>query len=265
MKKLTSMLEDELLTPRSGPVPYGRKKQFPVAKMMPLLAATFMFAMAGATLGQGGGEPASVLYWDGSSLNVIGPTSGYLIPAGATYAIDEVAGVALLLATLPDPTTSVPSITTPSGVTFQIPDAGNVASVVQNGGSVTVTYNDGSTATVPGTLLPPGSPVPPPAPAETPSGPVEPPGPPPDLAPLENALVNDAWIPDFLGFQPTDTMLPSDTDLKDNLFDGSVGWTTADQSGEMTLTTPEPSSLALLGIGAVSLLVCDWRRRMAKA
>ena len=81
MKKLTSMLEDELLTPRSGPVPYGRKKQFPVAKMMPLLAATFMFAMAGATLGQGGGEPASVLYWDGSSLNVIGPTSGYLIPA----------------------------------------------------------------------------------------------------------------------------------------------------------------------------------------
>ena len=190
-----------------------------------------MFAMAGATLGQGGGEPASVLYWDGSSLNVIGPTSGYLIPAARHLchrrggwrgvAPGHLAGTGR---------TSVPSITTPSGVTFQIPDAGNVASVVQNGGSVTVTYNDGSTATVPGTLLPPGSPVPPPAPAETPSGPVEPPGPPPDLAPLENALVNDAWIPDFLGFQPTDTMLPSDTDLKDNLFDGSVGWTSCGPS-----------------------------------
>jgi len=32
MKKLTIMLEAELLTPRSGPVPRGRQKQFPVSK-----------------------------------------------------------------------------------------------------------------------------------------------------------------------------------------------------------------------------------------
>jgi hypothetical protein len=47
--------------------------------------------------------------------------------------------------------------------------------------------------------------------------------------------------------------------------DNEDDWITADQSGDMTLTTPEPSSLALLGIGAVSLLAREWRRRTAKA
>ena len=41
-------------------------------------------------------------------------------------------------------------------------------------------------------------------------------------------------------------------------------WTTADQSGDMTLV-PEPSTLALAGIGAISLLACARRRRTAKA
>jgi hypothetical protein len=153
-----------------------------------------------------------VLYWDGSQLNVIGPGSGYTIPAGAIYALDEVqwTGVELVLAampgtpspdpaTVPGPNVSVPSITTPSGVTFEIPDSGNVASIDQNGGSVTVTYVDGATATVPGTYVPPGSAPPPPAPPVEPDGPPAPPLNSGQQAAVANELLNDAWVQDFMG------------------------------------------------------------------
>jgi hypothetical protein len=129
-------------------------------------------------------SPIVVLYWDGSQFDFIGPGSGYLIPAGATYALDEVnwTGVELVLsatpgtpspdpATVPGQNVSVPSITTPSGINFEIPDAGNVSNIEQNGGAVTVTYVDGATATVPGTYVPPGSATPPPAPPNEPVGP----------------------------------------------------------------------------------------------
>jgi hypothetical protein len=153
-----------------------------------------------------------VLYWDGSQLNAIGPGSGYMIPAGAIYALDEVewTGVELVLAaspgspspdpsTVPSPNASVPSITTPSGITFEIPDAGNVASIDQNGGSVTVTYVDGATATVPGTYVPPGSAPPPPSPPAEPDGPPAPPLNSGQQAAVANELLNDPWVQDFLG------------------------------------------------------------------
>ncbi len=100
MKKMNIMLAAELLTPVSDPVLRGRQKQFSAARLLPLLVATFMFAMAGVAAGQGA-APISVLYWDGSVLNVLGPSSDYVIPAGATYAIDEVDGTGLILAAMP--------------------------------------------------------------------------------------------------------------------------------------------------------------------
>jgi hypothetical protein len=238
----------------------GLQRSFPIVGMMPLLVATFIFAMAGAAAGQGVLEPISILYWDGSTLNVVG-ASGYNIPAGATYAIDEVDGQGLILidgpnAAPPDPTTtSVPTITTPNGVTFQVPDAGNVSSIVQNGGSVVVTYKDGSTATVPGTYQPAGSPTPLPAPAAQIGGELWPVPLPPDS--IENqmikALGNDDWIFNFVGGTLPPADLPTDSGLQNSLLNDAQ-WTVADQSGTMTLTSPEPSSLTLLGIGAVSLL-----------
>jgi hypothetical protein len=268
MKKLNTMHEDKPLTPRSDPVSRGLQKQFPIAKMVPLLVATFIFAMAGATVGQGVPEPVSVLYWDGSSLNVIGPTSGYVIPAGATYAIDEANGVALILAampgasspsdgTVPGPNTSVPSITTPSGLTFQVPDAGNVSSIFQNGGSVTVTYNDGSTATMSGQYSPPGSPAPPAAPAETVTGQTFPDSNPDLVVPLENALLNDNWIPDFLGGAITKDEEPSEDDLDNSLCKNGV----CSVDFDCVNNTPEPGTLTIFGLGLAAAGLRIRRRR----
>jgi hypothetical protein len=42
--------------------------------------------------------PVLVLYWDGNQLVPIGPTSTYVIPAGALYAMDQLSGVGLGMA-----------------------------------------------------------------------------------------------------------------------------------------------------------------------
>jgi len=173
-----------------------------------LAAGVLMVALAAPAMA----SSIEVLYWDGSQLNVIEPGSGYVIPAGAIYALDEVewTGVEMVLAampgspspdpaTVPGPNVSVPSITTPSGITLEIPDSGNVASIDQNGGSVTVTYVDGATATVPGTYVPPGSSPPPPAPPVEPDGPPAPPLNSGQQAAVANELLNDAWVQDFMG------------------------------------------------------------------
>jgi hypothetical protein len=157
-------------------------------------------------------SPILVYYWDGANLDALGPGSSYVIPAGAVYALDEVpgTGVEVVLSSLPGlpapdpgavpgPNVSVPSITTPSGTTIEIPDAGNVSSITQNGGSVTVTYNDGATATVPGTYVPPGSALPAPPPANQPVGPPAPPLNPAVQNDVDNSLIDDAWVQDFLG------------------------------------------------------------------
>lgn len=133
-------------------------------------------------------SPVLVYYWDGTELNVLGPESSYVIPAGAVYALDEMpgTGVEVVLSSLPDlpapdpgavPGSGVnlPSTTAPSGTTIEIPDAGNVSSITPSGGSVTVTYNDGATGTVLGIYVLPGSAPPAPPPANQP---VKPPAPP---------------------------------------------------------------------------------------
>jgi hypothetical protein len=275
MKKLIIMLADELLTPWSDPVLRGRQKQFSAAKLMPLLVSTFMFAMAGVAVGQDA-APISVLYWDGSLLIVIGPTSGYVIPAGATYAMDEVDGTGLLLASMPGtsspeivpgPNTSVPSITTPGGTTFQIPDAGNVASIVQKGASVTVTYKDGATATVPGTYNPPGSLPPLPAPAEQVGGELWPDPTDQQVTPLQIELSSATWVRDFLDGTLPPADLPSDTDLKNNLFNGSFNFFVPGQPGntdtivQRITSTPEPATLTLFGLGLAAAGLRIRRRR----
>ena len=81
------------LTPRSNPAHRSLQKQSLISCVLMAAFASVSFAIA---------EPISVLYWDGTSLIPIGPTSGYVIPAGATYAIDEMDGVGLVLAAMPD-------------------------------------------------------------------------------------------------------------------------------------------------------------------
>jgi len=209
-------------------------------------------------------EPISVLYWDGSSLIPIDPSSGYVIPAGATYAIDEMNGAGLVLAaspgtsappdgTVPGPNVSNPSIKTPSGNTFEIPDAGNVSSIVQNGGEVTVTYNDGATATVPGTYVPPGSSPPAPASAQEPFGPPAPGPSPPLQAAVADDLVNDAWIAGFLGGALKPAEVPSD--LTSHLFDSTVLFQGNTDTIVQRMSVPDPSStlaLLLMSLGIVA-------------
>jgi len=244
------------LTPWLNPVHRGRQKQSLISCVLMAAFASVSFAIA---------EPISVLYWDGTSLIPIDPSAGYVIPAGATYAIDEMDGVGLVLAaspgtsappdgTVPGPNVSNPSITTPSGNTFEIPDAGNVSSIVQNGGSVTVTYNDGATATVPGTYVPPGSSPPAPAPAQEPFGPPAPGPNPPLQSAVANDLLNDAWIAGFLGgaLKPADVP----TDLSSHLFDGTVLFQGNTDTIVQRMPVPETSStlaLLLMSFGIVAL------------
>jgi hypothetical protein len=253
----------------------GRWKKFP--RMTRLLVATFMLAMAGAAAGQIAG-PISVLYWNGSSLNVIGPTSGYTIPAGATYAMDEASGTEFILiaqpgTAAPDPgpvpgeNPSVPSITTPGGLIFEIPDAANIASIGTSdfaGGSVLVTYKDGSTAETPGTYNPPGSSPPPPAPSEqTPGNPF----PQPDLqlvVPVQNALLNDVWVEDFLGGELTPTDLPTGVEMENGLYNGTIFNGPSDTIVQRFSDVPEPSTwlagaLLLLPLGVSALRILRTR------
>jgi len=208
--------------------------------------------------------PVLVAYWDGSNLIPIGPGSSYVIPAGALYAMDELSGVGLILsasagtdspdpgppATVPGFNVSVPSITLPNGTTISIPDAGNIASIVQNAGSVTVTYKDGSTATVPGTYVPPGSPPPSqPAPAQTPTGPPFPPPTSQFQAPLATELVNTPWISTFLGAPLKPTNVPSN--LSSMFFDSD---TVIQRGVEVDFNgTPEPATVMLTLFGLIAV------------
>jgi hypothetical protein len=209
--------------------------------------------------------PVLVLYWDGSQLVSIGPTSTYVIPAGALYAMDELSGVGLILSATPgtnspDPNVvppfnvSVPSITTPNGTTFSIPDAANISSIVQNGGSVTVTYNDGSTATTLGTYVPAGSPPPAQqAPAQTPAGPAFPPPDSQFQVPLATNLVDTPWISTFLGapLKPTDVPPDLFNTFFDVYFELDPGRVPVQFNG-----TPEPATvmLTLVGLGMAAAL-----------
>jgi hypothetical protein len=229
------------------------------------LSVCALLAAACASAGTLTMEPVVVLYWDGASLITITPGSNLMIPAGAVYAIDSMGGVGVILAAMPgtpspDPNTvpsfntSNPSITTPSGLTFSIPDPGNVSSINQSGGDVTVNYNDGSSATTPGTSNPPGSPAPTPPPAEQPTGP---PFSGPDTGfegPLTLDLGDAPWINNFLGsaIPPADIPNFKISSFFDVFTDLALDTVQFD--------TPEPGSIMLTGAGLILVLAAALRR-----
>ena len=233
-----------------------------------MLGCVFVAAFASASIASA--EPISVLYWDGTTLDAMGPGLGATIPAGAVYAIDELNGVGLILAAVPgtaspDPSTvpgfnvSNPSIATPNGVTFEIPDAGNVSSITQNNGSVTVTYKDGATATVPGQYVPPGSPPPAPPPAQQPSGPgLTVPDPDPQLEDLiAIGILDDAWVGDFLGAPvlPADVPPTATNSLYDTTFTlGSSFFQGSTDTIVQRSPVPDPASGAELLVSALLAL-----------
>ena len=245
---------------------HGVRKQF-------LIGLVLLAALASASCVVA--EPILFLYWDGSALNTVGPSSAFIIPAGSIYAIDELNGAGLILAA-PDPGSPYPSISTPSGITFQIPDSGNVSSIVQNGSSVTVTYNDGSTATVNGQYVPPGGSPPAPPPAQQPVGPALPPDPSLQV-PIQNALQNDTWIPQFLGVSSGafNSALDVYFDIRpcpicgpNNLYDSLIDISPPTPPSGDTDTivqklpkTPEPGTLSLIGLGLVAAGGRHRRRR----
>jgi hypothetical protein len=98
---------------------------------------------------------------------------------------------------------------------------------------------------------------------------VAPPGPDSQLEDaIENALLDDAWVEDFLGAPLTQDKLPAH--ITDYLFDGTVSYVPRDNYSTDTIiqryAVPETcSTLALLGFGTLSLLAWDSRRRTAKA
>jgi hypothetical protein len=82
---------------------------------------------------------------------------------------------------------------------------------------------------------------------------------------LDNELIDDSWVADMIGAHVTSSKLPTGTQLQNDLSNGGVGWTRADETGTVTLApSPEPGTLTLFGMGAVSLLARERRRRTAK-
>jgi hypothetical protein len=90
------------------------------------------------------------------------PPGGVSIPPDATVKVvtDPTGTYTVVVVTETSPNTNNNRIVTENGQVIEIPDGDNIDSVTESDGKVTVTYKDGSTATVPGKHLPPGEPNP---------------------------------------------------------------------------------------------------------
>lgn len=264
MKKLNIMLEHELVTPRSDPVPHGHQNRcamslFILAVVMlltlPRMVKADVSVTSQETLMQAQADEVLALEWlygtaPGSSLNF-------------NYAVDT-SGGSFSWSTLPGQTYN--------GLSFSVSGTGSY-------NSSTTTYN----WTASGQLgLSPW----------TEQGEAQWTGDPTanlngtytDADTGENVVVagtvtvdatghssgnvtlngvGNTPITDFIGTDITTIRIGYDPDFPSYVPVNGT-WTPADQSGDMTLV-PEPSGLALLGLGVVSLVTCEWRRRLATA
>ena len=106
-------------------------------------------------------EPSHTIIWDGQKVESLDTSGGAVIPAGSTVEVTSWGQhviVKVNTSGAPKPLNVHTVVVASHGQEFNIPDSGNVDSAVDDGGgNVTVTYKDGSSITIPGTLKAPGS------------------------------------------------------------------------------------------------------------
>jgi len=208
----------------------------------------------------------------------------YVLPGGGIVAIAAVTTPPPPAGANNQPNPNVPAIQlpppppppgggpVPPGPVIQIPQVNHVVSKVQNGGYVTVTYDDGATATVPGTLLNPGTS---PAPGTPTSFDLEPGtgmiGWPPAEADLVfTDFVNDPNLTADLGYSLTlsDFSYNFSGSADFTAWTGPITFTYPDSAAEQVSLseTPEPASavLWLSGLAGIQLLRCNRRRRISR-
>lgn len=150
-------------------------------------------------------EPSATIIWDGSKVEPVDIGGGGVsMPAGSTYELTSWGQhliVKVNTSGAPQPLNVHTVIVSSHGQEFNIPDSGNVSSAVDHGdGSVTVTYNDGSSITVPGELKPPGEPAAATvAPADLTADPLSPPEPAGEVESFFDVFFELPWVEDMFG------------------------------------------------------------------
>jgi len=150
-------------------------------------------------------EPSATIIWDGNTVEPVDiGGAGVTIPAGSTYELaswDEHLVVKVNTSGAPQPLNVHTVIVSSHGQEFNIPDSGNVSSAVDHGdGSVTVTYDDGSSVTVPGELKAPGQPAAPTtADADLAADPLSPPEPAEQIESFFDVFFEQDWVEDMFG------------------------------------------------------------------
>ncbi len=158
----------------------------------------------------------------------------------------------------------------PPGPVIQIPQPEHVKSVVTVNGNVTVTYDDGSTATVPGTFLSPGTS---PAPGVPTSFDLDPGTGTPGLTPTQardlfTTFVNDPDLTADLGYSLNLSDFVYDFGGKANfpLWAGPLSFVYPDGTTEQAFLNPvpEPSTWLTLFSGCIGVWVVAWRQRRTR-